>query len=317
MSLSDQTDWGKLQSLQKVCRPGLEIIIQGEYPKSLFILLSGRLSVYRHGIKISEIRKRGDYIGDIAMLLKSPASATAKTETDIVVIEIDSSNVQKLLQHSPGVIIAMARKMAERLADLNNNFSQLVDKSFRPDLVKRLQEHQKSITAQTSVVLNLDDLKSYAKDVKDGTKILTQGQDPSALYILVKGTVEIYKNSKMIAVEDEPGYYLGDVAILRGKPSNASVVSRGNVTLIEIPLEKIESFLNHSPQIALSIAEKLALRTLAINELFLDLKAEFIKETQHTSKTSAKNPEDVASERMKHFDQVGKDIMELLNIDLH
>jgi CRP-like cAMP-binding protein len=311
LSITDQTDWGKLQSLQKVCRPGLDIIVQGEYPKSLYILLSGRLSVYRHGVRISEIRRRGDYIGDIAMLLKTPASATARTETDIVVIEIDANNVEKLIQHSPGVMISLARKMADRLADLNNNLSQLVDKSYRPEMVKRLQVHQKeNLTGRTSVVLNLDELKSYKREFPDGKKLLIQGSFPSALYILVSGTVEIYKNSKMIAVESESGYYLGDVAVLRNKPSNGTVVTRGKVVVIEIPLEKVEGFLNHSPQIAMSIAEKLAIRTLAINELFLDMKVDLMKETKI-------NPEDLIANRWTEFDKIGKEIFDLLNIDLH
>jgi CRP-like cAMP-binding protein len=310
--VTEQTDWGKLQSLQKVIRPGVDIIVQGEYPKSLYILLSGRLSVYRHGVRISAIRKRGDYIGDIAMLLQTAASATARTETDIVVIEIEATNVDKLIQHSPGVAIALARKMADRLADLNNNLSQLVDKSYRPDMVKRLQDHQKeTLGARTSVVLNLDELQAYAKEIPANKNILTQGMFPSALYILVSGTVEIYKNTKMIAVESEQGYYLGDVAVLRNKPSNGTVVTRGKVTVIEIPLDKVETFLHHSPQIALSIAEKLAIRTLAINELFLDMKVDLMKDAKIS------NPEDLIQNRLSEFDKIGKEIFELLNIDLH
>ncbi|TGL63062.1 cyclic nucleotide-binding domain-containing protein [Leptospira ognonensis] len=309
--MAEQTDWSKLQSLQKMYKPGIDLIVQGEYPKSLYILLSGRLSVYRHGVRISEIRRRGDYIGDIAMLLRTPASATARTETDIVVIEIEAGHVEKLIQHSPGVVISLARKMAERLADLNNSLSQLVDKSYKPEMVKRLQEHQKeNISGRTSVVLNLDDLKDYKREFPDGKKLLIQGADPTALFILVSGTVEIFKNSKMIAVESEPGNYLGDVAVLRNKPSNGTVVTRGKVVVIEIPLEKVDAFLNHSPQIALSIAEKLAIRTLAINELFLDMKVDLMKDTKI-------NPEDLIQNRLSEFDKIGKEIFEILNIDLH
>lgn len=309
--MADQTDWSKLQSLQKMYKPGFDLIVQGEYPKSLYILLSGRLSVYRHGVRISEIRRRGDYIGDIAMLLRTPASATARTETDIVVIEIEAGHVEKLIQHSPGVMISLARKMAERLADLNNSLSQLVDKSYKPEMVKRLQEHQKeNITGRTSVVLNLDDLKDYKREFPDGKKLLTQGVEPTALFILVSGTVEIFKNSKMIAVESEPGNYLGDVAVLRNKPSNGTVVTRGKVVVVEIPLEKVEAFLNHSPQIAMSIAEKLAIRTLAINELFLDMKVDLMKDTKI-------NPEDLIQNRLSEFDKIGKEIFEILNINIH
>ncbi len=276
--MNSQTDWGKLQTLQKTLKRGTELITQGTKPKALYVLISGRCSVYRDGISVSQIKKRGEYIGEIAVLLKISASATVKAETDIVVIEIESSKVIPFFHHTPEIAIALARKMAERLVELNANFSQLVDKSYRPDLIKSLQAKHKAPEPQKENELNLDKLKSFFVEFAEGMDILTQGQHPSALYILVKGTLEIIKNGKVIAVEDKPGYYLGDVAILRNTFSNATVVTRTVSTLIEIKIDKVEHFLNHSPEIAISIAVKLAERTIAINELFLDLQSDAIAE---------------------------------------
>ncbi len=312
--MNDQTDWGRLQALQRTCRAGLDLIVQGQASTSLFVLLSGRLSVFRHNVKVSEIKKRGDYIGEIGILLKTPASATTRTETDVVVIEIESANVVRLFSHSPGMAIALARKMADRLAELNSTFSYLLDKSYRPELVKRFQEHQKTKPAHpTSVVLNLDLLKPYMMECKAGTQILTQNLFPTALYILVSGTLDIVKNGKTIAVENEEGYYLGDVAILRNKPSNATVIAKTDAKLIEIKLDKVEGFLHHSPEIALSIAEKLAERTLAINELFLDLQVDAI--TEMNKKDAA--PEEKANQSLDSFDKIEKEIMAILEMSLH
>ncbi len=276
--MNSQTDWGKLQNLQKTFKTGSELITQGTKPKALLVLISGRLSVYRDGICVSQVKKRGEYLGEIAVLLKIPASATVKAETDVVVIEIESTKVESFFHHTPEIAIALARKMADRLVELNSNFSQLVDKSYRPDLVKSLQDKHKPPVSQESDGLNLEKLKSFFVEFAEGMDILTQGQYPSALYILVNGSIEIVKNGKVIAVEDKPGYYLGDVAILRNTFSNATAVTRIVSTLIEIKIEKVEHFLNHSPEIALSMAVKLAERTLAINELFLDLQADAITE---------------------------------------
>lgn len=276
--MNSQTDWGKLQNLQKTFKTGTELITQGTKPKALYVLISGRLSVYRDGICVSRVKKRGEYLGEIAVLLKIPASATVKAETDIIVIEIESTKVESFFHHTPESAIALARKMAERLVELNSNFSQVVDKSYRPDLIKSLQDKHRAPVSQESGALNLEKLKSFFVEFAEGMDILTQGQHPSALYILVNGSIEIVKNGKVIAVEDKPGYYLGDVAILRNTFSNATVVTRTVSTLIEIKIEKVEHFLNHSPEIALSMAVKLAERTLAINELFLDLQADAITE---------------------------------------
>jgi CRP-like cAMP-binding protein len=276
--MNNQTDWGKLQNLQKTFKRGTELITQGMKPKALYVLISGRLIVYRDGVAVSQVRKRGDYIGEIAVLLKMTASATVKAETEIVVIEIESAKVIPFFNHTPDIAIALARRMAERLVELNSNFSQLIDKAYRPDFIKSLQNKYQQPVVSNSEELNLQKLKPFFVEFAEGMDILTQGQYPSALYILVSGTLEIVKNGKVIAVEDKPGYYLGDVAILRNSFSNATVVTRTVSTLIEIKIEKVENFLNHSPDIAISIAIKLAERTLAINELFLDLQADAVKD---------------------------------------
>ncbi len=276
--MNNRTDWGKLQNLQKIFKRGTELITQGVKPRALYVLISGRLMVYRDGVAVSQVKKRGDYIGEIAVLLKMTASATVKAETEIVVIEIESSKVIPFFYHTPDIAIALARRMAERLVELNSNFSQLVDKAYRPDFIKSLQNKYNPPIESHTEELNLQKLKPFFVEFAEGMDILRQGQYPSALYILVSGTLEIVKNGKVIAVEDKPGYYLGDVAILRNTFSNATVVTRTVSTLIEIKIEKVENFLNHSPDIAISIAIKLAERTLAINELFLDLQVDAVKD---------------------------------------
>ncbi len=276
--MNNQTDWGKLQNLQKTFKRGTELITQGVKPKALYVLISGRLIVYRDGVAVSQVKKRGEYLGEIAVLLKMTASATVKAETEIVVIEIESTKVIPFFNHTPDIAIALARRMAERLVELNSNFSQLIDKAYRPDFIKSLQNKYGQTVSSNTEELNLEKLKPFFVEFAEGMDILTQGQYPSALYILVSGTLEIVKNGKVIAVEDKPGYYLGDVAILRNTFSNATVVTRTVSTLIEIKIEKVENFLNHSPEIAISIAVKLAERTLAINELFLDLQVDAVRD---------------------------------------
>jgi CRP-like cAMP-binding protein len=214
--MNNRTDWGKLQNLQKTFKRGCELITQGVKPKALYVLMSGRLIVYRDGVAVSQIKRRGEYIGEIAVLLKTNASATVKAESEVVVIEIESSKTIPFLNHTPDIAIALARKMADRLVELNSNFSQLIDKDYRPDFIKSLQNKYKEQPANTlSNDLNLEKLRPFFVEFAEGMDILTQGQYPSALYILVSGKLEIVKNGKVIAVEDKPGYYLGDVAILR------------------------------------------------------------------------------------------------------
>jgi CRP-like cAMP-binding protein len=263
---------------------------------------------------VSHIKKRGEYIGEIAVLLNIGASATVKAETEIDVIEIESANITSFFKHKPEIAIGLARKMAERLAGLNAKFAQLIDKSYKPDFITQLQKKQKQEDPKviSSETINLEKLKSYFVNFPAGKQIIYQGFYPDALYILVSGVLEIIKNDKIIAVEDKPGYYLGDVAILRNTFSNASVITRTPTTLIHIGLDKVESFLNHSPDIALSIAVKLAERTIAINDLFLNLQvdamSEYLKDKENKLRAEKKN-------KAEESHKMSKEICDLLEIE--
>lgn len=335
--MNTKTDWGKLQNLQKTFKRGATVISEGTSPNALYVLMSGRLNVLKEGILISQIKKRGEYIGEIAVLLNIAASATVKAETECALIEIETSKIIPFLHHAPEIAIALARKMAERLVELNANFSQLVDKAYRPDFVKRLQDRPKqNPSIKPEYEINLDKLKSLFVEYAEGMDVLTQGQYPRALYILVSGRLDIVKNGKVIAVEDKPGYYLGDVAVLRNTFSNATVTTRTKCTLIEIGIEKVEAFLNHKPDVAISIAVKLAERTLAINELFLDLQMDAVREYKKkeeqlkkeamsknkpltTSYNSYKLPDfqkvDAISSEIEKLQKEGREIYTMLGIE--
>ena len=53
--MNNRTDWGKLQSLQKTFKRGTELISQGTKPKALYVLISGRLNVFRDRVAVSKV----------------------------------------------------------------------------------------------------------------------------------------------------------------------------------------------------------------------------------------------------------------------
>ncbi|MCB1179786.1 MAG: cyclic nucleotide-binding domain-containing protein [Leptospiraceae bacterium] len=308
--MGKQTDWSKLQTLYKGFREGVEIIREGQNSAALYILVSGRLNVFKKGVKVLQIQKRGDYIGEISILLNIPSSASVKAETATTLIEIESSKVLTFLRHSPDIAISLANKMAERLAQLNSNFAELIDRSYRPDLIQSLKnKYDKQPPAPISDdPLDLGKLKSLYVEVPENTEIIEQGKYPNNLYILVKGTVEILKNQKMIAVENKSGYYIGDVSILRNTSANASVKTRTKCTFIRIPITKVDYFLNHSPDIAISISKKLAERIITLNDLFLDIQSFEVEELQKAKKGNS----GIDFDGVLNLD---KEIYDLLGID--
>ncbi|MCB1140871.1 MAG: cyclic nucleotide-binding domain-containing protein [Leptospiraceae bacterium] len=335
------TNFGKLSTLYKNIRENYYLVKQGEKPISMFILISGRLNVYRDNILVSKITKRGDYIGDIAVLLGTMPSASVKTETPVTVIEIDAGKIDHFLFHTPDVAISLAQKSAERLVYLNTNLAAIISRNYKPELTSKLHSRFTKNESKEANPLSFEKLRSLYVNFKQGDIILAQGMPAPALYILVSGIVDIVRDGKVIASEDIPGYYIGDVSILRETTANATVKAKTPCTLIEIHKEKVPGFLKHSPEIAISIARKLAERTLSINELFLDLqsstilglkairelerkkekekyseeiyqkKIEFIQKSYKVKEFDSRS----FKEQVANFDKVENEIMELLNLN--
>ncbi|HNI96173.1 MAG TPA: hypothetical protein PL169_08905, partial [Leptospiraceae bacterium] len=88
----------------------------------------------------------------------------------------------------------------------------------------------------------------------------------------------------IIAIESEPGYYMGDVSILRKALPNATVRTRTECRMIQIPADRVDSFLSHSPEVAISIARKIGERILSINNVMEKLKDDGKDDKKKTKK---------------------------------
>lgn len=264
-----EINWNKLSSHFKYVPAKTCLIKQGTKPSSMYVLIDGALHTFRNDILISTIDRKGEYFGEISILMNIEHSATVISLLNSTVIEINIDSIVSFLTKSPDVAISLASNLAKRLVEQNAQLARTMeDPGLRLNLIK-----SKIDVIDTTGYFDLGKLSDYYVDVRPNVEFIQQGKMPKSLYILVEGEVQIIKNGKTIALESTPGYYFGDVSILRDSPANASVKTTNKTTLIEIPAEKVMSFLNHSPEVAISISKKLAQRILIINEEYLNLMA--------------------------------------------
>lgn len=263
--MSRETEWSKFKSMHKGF-PAKEVLIaQGEPANQIFILIEGKVNIIRNGKLIGSVQKRGEYLGEISFLMNTEYTASAVNETPCTLIRIERNEAESFLRHSPEVAISLAAKLAGRLAELNRKISNLGNTYLNNALLNAVLEEKENRNKKSSSDLNLSSLSSLEADIPAGLEIIVQNQPLSHMYILLAGEVEIIKNSQVLAIESEPGYYMGDVSVLRKTLPNATVRARTDCRMIQIPAEKLDSFLHHSPEVALSIARKICERILTIN----------------------------------------------------
>jgi CRP/FNR family cyclic AMP-dependent transcriptional regulator len=100
----------------------------------------------------------------------------------------------------------------------------------------------------------------------EGEWIIRQGDDLSALYMIIEGEV-----TTVIDDEDRrvlpKGSFFGEVSVLLDEPTSASIVTRTPVSCLFVPAGEVESFLLAHPKVMYRILKAEARRLRTASEL--------------------------------------------------
>jgi CRP-like cAMP-binding protein len=96
-------------------RAGKELIREGDRAHEFFVLLEGTADVRRKGRKINALEPN-DFFGEIALVSRSPRTATVTTTSDSQLLVITASAFRSLLDQSPRIQLRVLEALADRLA---------------------------------------------------------------------------------------------------------------------------------------------------------------------------------------------------------
>jgi NTE family protein len=99
-------------------RAGDWIMREGEAAESLFIVRSGRVEVIAEGPPEALIRilRRGDVIGELALLREGTRSASVRARRDAELLELGRAAFEALIQEAPSFALGLTRAMGAQLA---------------------------------------------------------------------------------------------------------------------------------------------------------------------------------------------------------
>ncbi|MBI5726231.1 MAG: cyclic nucleotide-binding domain-containing protein [Ignavibacteriales bacterium] len=115
---------------------GSTIIQQGTKNMDFFILMSGKIGVYKDGHKLAEYDEPGTVVGEISFILGTPRSATILCLADSELLEIEGT-VADIVIHHPDIAQYVLINLAERLSHTTDG---LVISSNKKGF-KNLQSH--------------------------------------------------------------------------------------------------------------------------------------------------------------------------------
>jgi CRP-like cAMP-binding protein len=96
-------------------REGKELTTQGKPAREFFVLLEGSANVTQNGKRINQLGD-GDFFGEIALVSRSPRTATVTATSPIRALVITDRAFRRLLEDSPQIQLKVLEALAERLA---------------------------------------------------------------------------------------------------------------------------------------------------------------------------------------------------------
>ena len=126
---------------------------------------------------------------------------------------------------------------------------------------------------ERDAMIDLEQLKNMAiaKLYVDGSVIIQEGDvsKPYCMYILLKGSVGVYRNygqTKETHVATlKPGDFFGEMSMFLQEPRTATVIAHEGVLVLEINQSNAHEFIESQPGVAYSVIKTLCLRIQELN----------------------------------------------------
>jgi CRP/FNR family cyclic AMP-dependent transcriptional regulator len=96
-------------------REGKVLTEQGKSAREFFVLLEGNADVSKNGERINQLGD-GDFFGEIALVSRSPRTATVTATSPVRALVITDRSFRRLLENSPEIQLKVLEALAERLA---------------------------------------------------------------------------------------------------------------------------------------------------------------------------------------------------------
>jgi CRP-like cAMP-binding protein len=96
-------------------REGTELTREGAPGREFLILVEGTADVLKKGRKINSL-KSGDFFGEIALVHRTPRTATVKATSPVRALVVTDRNFRTLLERSSEIQLKVLQALAERVA---------------------------------------------------------------------------------------------------------------------------------------------------------------------------------------------------------
>ncbi len=228
--------------------PGEVLMHEGEYGRSLYLILEGRIDLSAAGATGEElpiaVLRRGEYLGERGLLTGQQRNATARAQTASVILEVPEQVMQRLMELVPAI-----RAFFEQL----NNARSL------ESILRRMALFQGIAAADIRYLAEQAQVKRYDREelLFQEQSELKAGSASELMHIILEGFVKVARRTKagtgrdksderIIAYRQSGDYFAVGLDLLGdGRPVSVTAITR--VGVAEIPRAALHTVLARNP----------------------------------------------------------------------
>jgi CRP-like cAMP-binding protein/predicted MFS family arabinose efflux permease len=201
VSLFRGLDMASLEQLAALSQPidvpsGEEPVTQGDHGDRFYVIDSGDAEVLINGHKVREIGP-GDDFGERALLRDTPRTATVRALSDMHLLAIEREAFLEALTGEAGITVQPSDLLTVPLVDVLATLPALA--GVGDDALNRLARGARRETLDSGAV------------------VLDVGDQSSAVYVMLRGRVELHDGERVTAVF-LAGDAFGELSVLHGSP---------------------------------------------------------------------------------------------------
>ena len=290
----------------KIYEKGEIVCRQGEPGDEMYIIQSGAVEVSsrQDGRKvILTILEKEDFFGEMALLDRSPRSATVATITRSRLLPLSRRVFLKKVAYNPDIVLYVLKALTRRIDRMTGQIRAMIDgdAALRELMITgehttwnpthfclpergsdRFAAEQSSRTPplagmQPELAEQFASILTFVSEppeaVDPGRVIFEQGDDGSRMYFIEQGTVEIYqaaRNGNLCLALLGRGDFFGEMSLIAGEPRTASAKARSPVRLRSISREDMLTGIRSDPETGLLflriLIDRLRVMTRALEE---------------------------------------------------
>jgi CRP/FNR family cyclic AMP-dependent transcriptional regulator len=223
----------------------------------MYFIVEGDVALTIGGRALDTLRK-GEVVGEMAVISERPRSATATAKTDGCAYSLDSAELQAALAQTPEFALMLMSVMFDRLRFIAARLAQR--KAPLPAGVRESCVFDPSLLAQFEAAL------PRAATVRHwgGANIMREGQSGAFMYVVKSGRVSIAIRDNIVEYVN-PGGTFGEMALVDQSARTATATAETECVLLSIDRPSLLEAVKVKPAFAMAMLRAITERLRFMN----------------------------------------------------